>query len=145
MSLPGTRMQALLEANAEFYRAFRTGDVTAMADLWAPDEDIVCIHPGHAMLQGRSDVLSAWFDILSAPPPVQMADPQGQIEGPVGIVVCTEMIEGALLSATNLFRWDGDAWRMVHHHASQIFEPMEEVEDESGVEEDERPGPSTIH
>ncbi|WP_416898440.1 MAG: nuclear transport factor 2 family protein [Minwuia sp.] len=145
MSVSGEQMKALLEANAEFYRAFRTGDVTAMSTLWAEDEDIVCIHPGHAMLQGRSDVLSAWFDILSSPPPVAMCEAQGQIEGGAGIVVCTELIDGARLSATNLFRWDGDEWRMVHHHASQIFEPSDESDIEIDVEEEELPGPSTIH
>jgi ketosteroid isomerase-like protein len=124
MSDSGEVIAALLEANAEFYRAFRTGDMTAMASLWADDDDILCIHPGHATVQGRADVLESWFDILAGPPDVVVGDTTSLIQGTTGIVVCIEQIGTAHLSATNLFRMDDGLWRMIHHHGSQIFASM---------------------
>jgi len=67
MSNSGELERTLAEANAEIYRAFRTGDMAAMATLWADDENILCIHPGHATLSGRAAVQESWFDILAAP------------------------------------------------------------------------------
>lgn len=128
MSNPDKTVSALLEANAEFYRAFRTGDMTAMASLWADDDDILCIHPGHATLAGRGDVLESWFDILAGPPEVEAVSPVTLIRGTVGIVACIERIGTAHLSATNIFRMDNGEWRMIHHHGSQIFAPMENAE-----------------
>jgi hypothetical protein len=44
-------------------------------------------------------------------------------------VLCIEIVEGtALLAATNVYRRIGDAWRMVHHQASQIAVAAEESE-----------------
>ncbi len=131
---------ALLNANAEFYRAFRSGDIAAMTSLWADREDIVCIHPGHASLRGREQVLGSWFDILSAPPPVTMQDADGIISGDIGIVTCVEIIEDAYLTATNLFAWTDGDWTMVHHHASQIFESLGDADDQ-----DQESLPTTLH
>ena len=124
MSNSGETVHALLEANAEFYRAFRTGDMTAMASLWAGDDDILCIHPGHATLQGQGRVLESWFDILANPPEVTVEQPRALIRGTVGIVACVERIGKAHLAATNIFRMDDGEWRMIHHHGSQIFAPV---------------------
>lgn len=129
MSDSGETVTALLEANAEFYRAFRTGDMTAMTALWADDDDILCTHPGHATLQGRAEVLESWFDILAGPPDVATTQTAAQLRGAMGIVTCVEKIGTAHLSATNLFRMDQGAWKMIHHHGSQIFAPMEDQED----------------
>lgn len=133
MSDSGDTVQALLEANAEFYRAFRTGDMMAMTSLWADEDDILCIHPGHATLQGRGPVLESWFDILASPPNVVVADPAALITGPVGIVTCTEKIGTARLSTTNIFRMQEGAWRMIHHHGSQIFAPIDEPENQTSA------------
>lgn len=124
MSNSGETVHALLEANAEFYRAFRTGDMTAMASLWAGDDDILCIHPGHATLQGVGPVLESWFDILANPPDVTIEQPRAVIRGSVGIVACVERIGTAYLAATNIFRMNEGEWRMIHHHGSQIFAPV---------------------
>lgn len=122
-------MTGLLEANAEFYRAFRTGDLEAMVALWVADDDILCTHPGHATLHGRNEVLESWFDILSSPPPVRVRDAQGLIVGVTAIVTCEEEIGDAVVAATNVFRMQDGEWRMMHHHGSQIFTSRED-EDE---------------
>ena len=40
------------DAEAAFYEAFETGDLEAMMNVWAEDEEIVCVHPGEARLVG---------------------------------------------------------------------------------------------
>lgn len=110
----------MLAANEGFYRAFAAGDMRAMTDLWAPHDELVCVHPGHPCLFGRGEVLASWFAILESPPPVRMEDPRAHHFGDTGFVSCVERIGENRLAATNYFQWDGGAWRMVHHQASHI-------------------------
>lgn len=127
-------MTGLLEANAEFYRAFRTGDLEAMVALWVADDDILCTHPGHATLQGRNDVLESWFDILSSPPPVQVRRAHGVIVGVTAIVTCEEEIGDAVVAATNIFRMQDGEWRLMHHHGGQIFATRDPDDDDADEE-----------
>ena len=59
---------AVLAANAAFYSAFATRDMTAMSELWAAEAPVACTHPGWPVLLGRDDVLASWRGILENPP-----------------------------------------------------------------------------
>jgi ketosteroid isomerase-like protein len=121
---------AILAANAAYYRAFSSGDVTAMTRIWA-DDGISCVHPGWSALVGRAAVLDSYRNILMSPGRVSIVhrDDTAIVTGDDGRVVCVEVVEGsALLAATNVFRRVGGAWRMVHHQASPIAMPIEESE-----------------
>lgn len=121
MSWDDSRGKGLIEANAAFYRAFADGDLRAMSALWADHDDLVCIHPGHERLTGRSPVLASWFAILENPPPVRTSDARAVPLGQAGLVTCTEAIGNNRLAATNAFEWDGKAWRMVLHQAGPVL------------------------
>ena len=121
---------AILAANAAYYRAFSTGDVAAMSRIWA-DDGISCVHPGWPALIGRAAVLESYRNILMSPNRVRIAhrDDTAIVAGQEARVLCVEIVEGtALLAATNVYRRVGGAWRMVHHQASPIAMPVEESE-----------------
>ena len=122
--------EAILAANAAYYRAFSTGDVAAMSRIWA-DDGVSCVHPGWAPLIGRDAVIDSYRDILTSPTRVRIAhrDDTAIVTGDEGRVVCIEIVEGtALLAATNFYRRIGGAWRMVHHQASPIAVAVDESE-----------------
>jgi len=121
---------AILAANAAYYRAFSTGDVAAMDQIWA-DDGVSCVHPGWTPLIGRAAVVDSYRNILTSPNRVRIAHREDTaiLTGDEGRVVCIEIVEGtALLAATNFYRRIGGAWRMVHHQASPIAVAVDESE-----------------
>src|SRR5215831_12775579 len=63
---------AILAANAAYYRAFSAGDVAAMSRIWA-DDDVSCVHPGWTPLVGRPAVFESYRSILTSPTRVRIA------------------------------------------------------------------------
>ncbi len=121
---------AILAANAAYYRAFSAGDVAAMSRIWA-EEGVSCVHPGWLPLVGRAAVIDSYRHILTSPGRVRIAhrDDTAIVTGDEGRVLCIEIVEGtALLAATNCWRRIDGAWRMTHHQASPIALPAEESE-----------------
>lgn len=118
-----TDEEAVLAANAAYYRAFRMSDFVAMSKIWA-DGDVSCIHPGWAALLGRHAVLESYRGILNNPNQdrVEHVRDTAVISGDDGRVFCIEVIEGAAmaLAATNWFRRTNGEWRLIHHQASPI-------------------------
>jgi ketosteroid isomerase-like protein len=120
---------AVLAANAAYYRAFASGDFPAMSGIWAAD-GVSCIHPGWPALLGRAAILESYRGILHGANRVHIAhrDDVAIIAGDQARVVCVEIVEGAALAATNCYRRVAGAWRMVHHQASPIAAATEESE-----------------
>jgi ketosteroid isomerase-like protein len=116
----------LIAANDAFYDAFDMGDYNAMMEVWAAEHPIACVHPGSDALFGRADVMRSWRDILAASsrPAIQSIRPRPMVFEEVGMVVCTEVLAGARLAASNLFVMENGAWRMVHHQAGPLNSPM---------------------
>jgi len=56
--------EAVLATNRSFYRAFNERDYDAMEALWAPNGNMVCLHPGQAPLLGRTEIIASWRGIL---------------------------------------------------------------------------------
>lgn len=123
----------VLWANASFYQAFTAGDLAAMRALWAADAPLSCLHPGMPLLAGRGPVLESWAQILSRPPPSPMRCDQARVqlfEG-TALVLCYEGSgeRPSHLAATNVFVRERGHWRLVHHHAGPLSQPMERVPD----------------
>jgi uncharacterized protein (TIGR02246 family) len=116
------------EANAGFYAAIETGDLDALETIWDSADDLVCVHPGAALLSGRSRVLRSWVAILANVDYIQfvLSDVVVRVSGDTAVVTCTENVltgdgsalHGGSASATNVFRRRDDRWRLWVHHSS---------------------------
>jgi ketosteroid isomerase-like protein len=112
---------AIRAANAEYYRAFSSGDFAAMSLVWA-DDGVSCVHPGWPALIGRAPVIESYRNILHPANRIGIVhrDDVAIVTGDDARVLCVEIVNGGALAATNCFRRVGSAWRMVHHQASPI-------------------------
>jgi ketosteroid isomerase-like protein len=120
---------AILAANAAYYRAFSSGDFAAMSRIWA-DDGVSCVHPGWPALVGRAAILESYRGILHGENRVRIVhrDETAIISGDEARVLCLELVEGAALAATNMYRRVGGTWRMIHHQASPIAAMVEDME-----------------
>ncbi len=123
----------VLEANARFYRAFESLDLTEMDRVWAHTDDTRCVHPGWCRLEGWEAVRQSWEAIFKGSREMRfsLGDVHGRVVGDLAWVTCTEHIlsdtGGQLavttLLATNVFERRGGDWLIVHHHASHVLTP----------------------
>ena len=125
--------RGLLAANRDFYRIVGDRDVSAMATLWAVTAPVACVHPGWPPLVGRDRVLQSWNEILrgAQPPSIRCYEEYPLIYGDFGQVVCLEIINGALLAATNIFIKEDGAWRLINHQASPVASAIAEQLEEA--------------
>lgn len=123
-----TETDAVLAANAAYYRAFEVGDFAEMSAIWAPDE-VSCIHPGWPVLIGRQVILESDFNIFANPNQdrLEHRNETVLISGSEARVLCIEIVGDVRLAATNWFRLVEGAWRMIYHQASPIGVPAEET------------------
>lgn len=115
------------DAEQAFYRALARGDIDGLMQVWAADEELVCVHPGGLRLIGHLAVRESWETILkhgglhidiskvvelnTMVSATHCVIEQVRAEGPNGV-------EYAYCYATNVFHKGPSGWRMVMHHAS---------------------------
>ena len=115
------------DAEAAFYEALETSDLEAMMEVWAEDEEIVCVHPGGPRLAGFEQVRASWAQILGSGQrfKVHVSD-QVVLSSMMfvihsvheNILVQGEQRPRAPVAATNVYLRTGKGWRMVLHHGS---------------------------
>jgi ketosteroid isomerase-like protein len=119
---------AVLEANRDFYQAFSDGDFDAMSRLWAERAPVACMHPGVPVIVGRARVLASWKGILGDATDWEMScrGARAHVLGETAFVTCFEASgdKPAHLAATNVFVLEDGHWRMVHHQAGLLSEPI---------------------
>jgi len=129
------------EANAHFYRAFEALDLPDMETVWAKGEHVKCIHPGWGLLVGWEAVRASWETIFKNTAEIRfsLSDVSIHVDGNLAWVTCAENILSQVrgnisvtsVLATNLFERQGQAWLMIHHHASHVFAPEAPPEGEA--------------
>lgn len=115
------------EAELAFYDALERADLTRLMQVWADDEEIVCVHPGGLRLVGLHAVKEAWQEILSngglhirPSSAVVLHSMMSATHSLVEQVTVqgTEAAEMANCYATNVYHKGPTGWRLVMHHAS---------------------------
>ncbi|GIH70830.1 3-dehydroquinate dehydratase [Sphaerimonospora thailandensis] len=142
------QIEALNEA---FYHAFESGDLDKMSEVWIEDTDdrvAMCVHPGWAMLAGRSSVLRSWALFMANTTYIQfvLSDVRTMLSGDVAVVTCTEDVlvpagtdelgfAAGVVVATNTFIRTESGWRLWLHHGSPVMQDEDEDEGEGGHEQ----------
>jgi ketosteroid isomerase-like protein len=132
--------QAVLAANAAFYRAFETLEIAEMEKVWLRASHIKCIHPGWPLLCGWGPIMASWERIFTNTFAMRftLADVRIEVAGDLAWVVLIENLESqgydgssrAEILTTNLFEKRDGQWFIVHHHASPIFAPSSPPEEQ---------------
>lgn len=129
--------------NTAFYEAFETGDLELMRELWLESDDTICVHPGMPPVRGASAISRSWGLIMANTPYIQffLTDVVVGVDGDIALLTCTENVltgdhspdtfGGGHAIATNVFKFDGERWRLLVHHSSPVIGPEMGVEGEA--------------
>lgn len=126
------------QAEAAFYTAFEKGDLEAMAQIWSPSDEIVCVHPRGPQLLGREEVMQSWQTILGHAGgfrvSIQLLHDYSDRETSVRFVNETlfndnDPARPVTVLATNAYQRTDAGWRIVLHHASPAPGAVEDSED----------------
>ena len=123
-------VEQVREASDRFYAALNQevgGDATAMLDDWSHGSDVSTMHPIGGQQVGWDDVRATWEMAAGAfaDGSVSQRDLRIVVLGDVAYTTGTEVATANLGSTpisfssrcTNIYRREGDAWKMVHHHS----------------------------
>lgn len=110
-----------------FYEALENADIEAMMEVWAEDEEIVCVHPGGERLIGYEAVRSSWAQIASSGQKLKIHLSDQSVVGGMMLAVHSlhehirmqsDQRSTAPVAVTNVYMRTGNGWRMIVHHAS---------------------------
>lgn len=118
-------------AEEAFYDAMRRGDLEAMMALWSDDDEVICVHPGGAPLNGLT-AIRASFEAIFAGGGVRVQPAEVRVHAG-GLLAVHSLTERIVLdtpagprqvdcAATNAYVKTVRGWRMVLHHASPPLE-----------------------
>lgn len=115
------------EAELAFYDALERADLSRLMQVWADDEEIICVHPGGLRAVGLHAVKESWQEILAngglairPSTPAVLHSMMGTVHSLVEEITVhgTERTEVAYCYATNVYHKGPTGWRLVMHHAS---------------------------
>ena len=115
------------EAELAFYDALERADLPRLMQVWAEDEEIICVHPGGLRIVGLHAVKESWQEILAngglhIRPSLTVA-----LHSMMGVVHSlieqisvknADSTEVAHCYATNVYHKGPTGWKLVMHHAS---------------------------
>ena len=127
------------DAEEAFYDAIARADLDALMNLWAEDEEIICIHPGGQPLSGHHAIRESWQHIFASNPRFRVHIRHGVHWNGVLLAVhsVVEMLylgddstpHGPLLS-TNVFQRGAKGWRLLSRHSSVCTDATEDEDDD---------------
>lgn len=115
------------DCEAAFYEALEAADLEAMMEVWAEDEEIVCVHPGWPRLAGYEQIRDNWAQIFRSGERLKVhLSAQVSVQGMMlsvhslheNILVAGEPKARAPVVTTNVYLRTAGGWRMVVHHGS---------------------------
>lgn len=126
-------------ASQQFYAALTrmaAGDAAALADIWSHGASVTTMHPIGGREVGWDAVKSSFEKVaeLASGGKVDLIDQLISVDGDVAYEVGVERgqldLAGQQVAieqrVTNIYRREGGAWKMVHHH-TDVSPPMQEI------------------
>ena len=115
------------DIEAAFYEALQRGDIDALMDCWADEEEVFCVHPGGPRLVGAEAIRAAFEHMFGngaiQATPARVRKVESLASAVHNVLERIEVLtaEGprhAFVLATNVYHRTAQGWRMVAHHAS---------------------------
>jgi len=115
------------DCEAAFYEALEAANLDAMMEVWAEDEEIVCVHPGWPRLAGYQQIRDNWAQIFRSGQRLKVHLSEHLcVQGMMltvhslheNILVAGESKARAPVVTTNVYLRTAGGWRMVVHHGS---------------------------
>ncbi len=123
----------MTKANADFYSALNvmfTGDATPMTKVWSHADDVTYMGPTGDFLVGWKQVSAEWQDEAAHKlgGTVQPNGTRMTVGHDLAVVSTVEkgsnVVNGkpqnVSIRATNMFRKEGGAWKMIGHHTDLL-------------------------
>jgi uncharacterized protein (TIGR02246 family) len=117
-------------ASSQFYAALNSvanGDARPMAAIWSQSADATTMHPIGGRQVGWDQVRASWQQVaeIASEGRVTLGDQLIRVVGDAAYELGTEHVVMTLaghsvrgeVRVTNIYRREGGAWRIVHHHA----------------------------
>lgn len=117
------------QASDQFYAAVSSmlnGDAGPMDDIWSQQDDVSTMHPLGGRELGWAAVHASWEGAAQAfsSGSVDVRDLEVRVMGEAGYTLGTEHVKAAVgetttqseFRATNIYRREAGAWKIVHHH-----------------------------
>ncbi|HBR97848.1 MAG TPA: DUF4440 domain-containing protein [Gammaproteobacteria bacterium] len=113
-------------AESAFYSAFEQADLPRMMEIWARNDNVVCIHPGAPRMEGVAQVRESWMELFRDPPILKFSLLDVRVTKTEGLAIhqVREEIEidGQYISmmlSTNVYERGVDSnWYMTSRHSS---------------------------
>ncbi|HVS01447.1 MAG TPA: nuclear transport factor 2 family protein [Thermoanaerobaculia bacterium] len=131
--------EAVAAAVGAFYSALNdmfTGDLESMREVWSHADDVTYMGPGGGIQVGWPAVLESWEAqaAMELGGEVQPADVHTTVGGALAVTVGWEIgtnvaEQQVRIRATNVFRKESGAWKMIGHHTDLL--PFLQGDDET--------------
>ena len=118
------------KASAEFYAALNrmaNGDAGPLANIWSHGAAVTTLHPIGGREVGWDKVRDSWQQVaqVASEGQVKLEDQRIQVAGEMAYELGVERGQFKLAGqqvkieqrVTNIYRREGGAWKIVHHHA----------------------------
>ena len=109
-----------------FYDAMQRADLEAMMALWADDDEVMCVHPGHQRLIGLDAIRASWAAIFAnGGVDVRTGDVRVHTGAMLAVHNLVEHVvvagregqEIVACVATNVYVKHPGGWRILLHHS----------------------------
>lgn len=121
--------EEVLQASKQFYSALNRmlkGDTGPLANIWSHSAAVSSMHPIGGREVGWEKVADSFKQVsgISSGGEVALADQRIEVDGTMAYEIGTEKGQATLAGqkvaiehrVTNVYRKEGGAWKMVHHH-----------------------------
>jgi ketosteroid isomerase-like protein len=130
------------DAEDAYYEAIGRGDLEALMNVWADDEEIICIHPTGQRLTGPIAIRDSWRSIFANNPRLTVHITHS-VRWKSAMLTVHSVVEtlyigdeptahGPMLS-TNVFQRGANGWRLLSHHSSAAAEAVETSSEAQGT------------